>query len=79
MVRGPKKHLKRLVSLAGGSMLSSRQGGGFCLAVHQASAEHTCWYVLQNAPKHWMLDKLGGIFVSTCAASCAPGTRPALH
>lgn len=29
MVRGPKKHLKRL-----------------------------------NAPKHWMLDKLGGIFVS---------------
>lgn len=28
MVRGPKKHLKRL-----------------------------------NAPKHWMLDKLGGIFV----------------
>lgn len=30
MVRGPKKHLKRL-----------------------------------NAPKHWMLDKLGGIFVSS--------------
>lgn len=29
MVRGPKKHMKRL-----------------------------------NAPKHWMLDKLGGIFVS---------------
>ena len=31
MVRGPKKHMKRL-----------------------------------NAPKHWMLDKLGGVFVRSC-------------
>ncbi len=38
MVRGPKKHLKRL-----------------------------------NAPKHWMLDKLGGIFVSRAWAWACSG------
>ena len=35
MVRGPKKHMKRL-----------------------------------NAPSHWMLDKLGGIFVSYLTLRC---------
>jgi small subunit ribosomal protein S4e len=38
MVRGPKKHMKRL-----------------------------------NAPRHWMLDKLGGVF----APKPAPGAPPA--
>jgi small subunit ribosomal protein S4e len=36
MVRGPKKHMKRL-----------------------------------NAPSHWMLDKLGGIFVSSIYGALA--------
>jgi small subunit ribosomal protein S4e len=36
MVRGPKKHMKRL-----------------------------------NAPSHWMLDKLGGIFVSSLTGALA--------
>ena len=48
MVRGPKKHLKRL-----------------------------------NAPKHWMLDKLGGIFVRCLVLAAAIHTalcvRPVMH
>lgn len=68
MVRGPKKHLKRLVRGGGGRASGGgpRGGGGQArAALHCVLTCLRCLLaLLQNAPKHWMLDKLGGIFVS---------------
>ena len=80
MPRGPKKHLKRLVSRLLPSAAAAARlvpsllppAGGRTLAhVLATVSDHCCAaasFVLQNAPKHWMLDKLGGIFVSAAAS-----------
>lgn len=41
-----------------------RRGGGCALCRLQSVTALLKPSWLQNAPKHWMLDKLGGIFVS---------------